>query len=334
MIKKYRSPDYNYNFDTETGFFAKWGKTLEDDPVVSPACELLDLEASTICNQGCRFCYKSNTPNGKNMSLETFKKLLDKILETNKVLTQIAFGSGATAEENPDMWNIMAYCREKGIIPNITVANISDETADRLVKYCGAVAVSRYANKDICYDSVQKLSSRGLKQTNIHQFLSSQNYEQALETVNDATTDERLKGLNAIVFLSLKQKGRAVENGFTPLSQDKYTKLVELCFEKKIGFGSDSCGAHKVMKAIENRPDKESIDKMISCCESSLESFYINVDAEGFPCSFIEGTKGWETGLDILGCKSFVDDVWNHSRLIEFRDTLLKNCRNCPIYNV
>jgi len=334
MIRKYRSPEYNYNFNTKTGFFVKWGKTLEEDPIVSPANEIADIEVSTVCNQKCPWCYKSNTSDGKHMSLDTFKKLLDKILESNKVLTQIAFGSGATAEENPDMWKIMEYCRENGIIPNITVADISNETADKLVKYCGAVAVSRYFNKNKCYDSVQKLSSRGLKQVNIHHLICTETYESAIETINDIKTDERLKGLNAIVFLSLKQKGRAVQSGYTQLSQDKYNDLVNLCFEKKIGFGSDSCGAHKVRYAIKDRSDKESIEQMIENCESSLSSLYFNVDAEVFPCSFTEGTKDWEKGIDVLGCDNFVNNVWNNSRLVEFRNSLLNKCRNCPVYEI
>jgi len=55
----------------------------------------------------------------------------------------------------------MEYCREQGVVPNITVAEISDETADKLVKYCGACAISRYENKDICYDSVEKIYPYG-----------------------------------------------------------------------------------------------------------------------------------------------------------------------------
>ena len=30
------SKEYNYRFDKETGFFARWGKTKEEDPLFSP----------------------------------------------------------------------------------------------------------------------------------------------------------------------------------------------------------------------------------------------------------------------------------------------------------
>ena len=95
--KIFRSEHYNYNFDKETGFFARWGKTLEDDPEFCPyGPEILDIEVSTVCHQGCSFCYKSNTSKGLNMSLETFKKIFNLMPRT---LTQIAFGIGDTSSE-------------------------------------------------------------------------------------------------------------------------------------------------------------------------------------------------------------------------------------------
>ena len=76
-IRKVISPSYNTVFNTETGFFARWGKTQDEDPIMSPfGNEIADIEISTICKQGCKFCYKSNTAVGKNMSLETFPSTL------------------------------------------------------------------------------------------------------------------------------------------------------------------------------------------------------------------------------------------------------------------
>lgn len=91
-IRICQNSDYNWIFDTETGKFARWGKTCDDDPIMAPMPEILDIEISTICHQGCKFCYKSNTSIGKNMSLEEFKEIFAKF-DTNN-LTQIAFGIG------------------------------------------------------------------------------------------------------------------------------------------------------------------------------------------------------------------------------------------------
>ena len=71
------SENYNYIFDRETGFFARWGKTRDDDPIMSPfGPEILDIEVSTICNMGCTFCFPSKTKimmNDKEKNIEDVK---------------------------------------------------------------------------------------------------------------------------------------------------------------------------------------------------------------------------------------------------------------------
>jgi len=170
--KIFRSKEFNFDFNKKNGFTVVWGKTFEKDPVYSKfGPMILDIEVTDICNgvgnEGpCKFCYKSNSlKHTNNMSLNMFKDIIDRM---PSVLTQLAMGVDAQCESNPDVWNMMKYSRDKGIIPNITVADITDDTADKLVNLCGAVAVSRYANKNYCYDSIKRLTDRGLKQTNMH----------------------------------------------------------------------------------------------------------------------------------------------------------------------
>lgn len=86
------SPYYNYVFDKETGYFARWGETKEQDPWMSPlGPEIADIEISTVCNgigkdmsnrKPCSWCYKSNTGCGENMTLDTFKKVFHLLCNT------------------------------------------------------------------------------------------------------------------------------------------------------------------------------------------------------------------------------------------------------------
>ena len=337
--KLFKSEEANYIFNMKNGFTMTWNPKTNEDPLYFPVPEILDMEVTTIC-QGpngipCPFCYKSNNPNGKNMSFETFKQIFDVL---PKSITQIAFGIDANATSNPDLWKMMEYCRENNIVPNTTVANISDETADLLSKYCGAVSVSRYADKNLCYDSIKRLTDRGMAQVNMHYMIAEETYEGALETLNDIKTDPRLSKMNAIVFLSLKKKGRAAINPYNCLSQDKFDNLVKTARELGVNLGFDTCSGKKSLKSLE--ADKNAKDS-ISLCESSRESAYISTDGEYFPCSFTEGTEGWETGINVLECNStqdFIDKVWNNPRTVEFRNNLIKNvcngCRSCPIYDI
>jgi len=339
-IKAVRGEDYNFFFNKDTGFFARWGKNHKDDPQFSPiGNEILDLEITTKClgvpnNNGiktpCKFCYKSNTANGLNMSFETFKIIIDKMGDQ---CGQIAFGADSEAKSNPELWKMMEYCREKGIVPNITVANIDDETADKLVKYCGAVAVSRYENKNICYDSVKKLTDKGLNQVNIHMLVSEETYEQCKETIIDKIRDTRLSKLNAIVFLSLKKRGRGSK--FTRMTDEHFQEIMDLAIQNKIGFGGDSCSAHKMMKALEKYPELyKKAQEMIEPCESSCMSAYVSVDGKYYPCSFCEGIGDWGEGIDVVTCSNFLNDIWNSEKTKKFRENLLKNGRKCPMFEV
>lgn len=341
-IKSLQSAEVNYDFNKNNGLMLTYGKTKEakDDPQYSPHGNfILDIEVTTKCNgvsnlQGvkttCGMCYKSNTTNGINMPFDTFKNIIDKM---PKVLTQIAYGSDSEATSNPDLFRMMEYSRSIGIIPNITVAEITDQTADSLAKYCGAVAVSRYSNKDICYDTIKKLTDRGMLQVNMHFCVYKECLDDIHETLNDIKMDPRLSKLNAIVFLSLKKKGRG-EKGFSTLNNEEFKGIVNRAMELGISWGSDSCGANKVLYAIKDRDNAKELESFIEPCESACFSFYIDVEGNGYPCSFAEGTDDWKEGLSVLNCNDFVKDIWNNERVVKFRNDIINCGRNCFLYEV
>lgn len=394
------SEGYNYRFDKLTGFFLRWGKTLDDDPPMGPGPEIMDLEISTICHgpgKPCRFCYKANTPKGEQMTFETFKAIFDKVAPVHTVLlqlddgtrvelsadhevllvdgsvkraadlearddiremkiqeiqkirsgpTQIAFGIGDMTGHD-DMWLMFEYCRANGVVPNVTINGwqITDEIADRLVSVMGAVAVSRYNPKDTCYDAVKMLTDRGMRQVNIHQVVSEETYESCMEVLADRETDPRLAKLNAVVLLMLKPKGRA-SHGMTKINPFKYRKIVEKARSQPFMVGFDSCSTPSFTHTLIGEPGADMVNLMADHCESGLFSIYANVRGFIHPCSFTDGTPGWEKGLSILEADDFIRDIWNHPRLDEWRQrlrasstgctscSLSSGCRSCPIYPV
>jgi hypothetical protein len=330
-MKIYKSKDYNYIFNTKNGVFARWGKTLEDNPICAPTPEILDLEISTICSQGCSHCYKSNTTEGKNMSLETFKKLISKF----KILPmQIAFGIG-DIDKNKDLWNIMTYCRQIGIVPNITIngSRMTPYYYNMLAKLCGAVAVSHYNNDNVCFNCIEELTERGMTQINIHKLLAEDTLQSCNDLMLKSKTDRRLKNLNAIVFLYLKKKG--IRNTFNYVNFNDYQKLVDYALDNNIRIGFDSCSANLFLKAIKDRKEYKQLEPMVEPCESfGLFSSYINVEGKYFPCSFCEGEKGWEEGIDVLKCKDFVADVWKSDRLNLWKEKSLACNRKCLVFNL
>ncbi len=334
-VRHVRTPEYNWDFNTETGAFARWGDTYKDDPKWSPlGPEILDIEISTICNKHCRFCYKGNSAEGENMSFDTFKQILDKMPSN---LTQIAFGIGSI-DGNPDLWRIMEYTRERGVVPNVTIngKDFTGEQADNLARLCGAVAVSHY-REDECFDAVKKLTDRGMQQVNIHQLLSAETYRKCLRLISLSKSDPRLEKLNAIVFLMLKPKGP--RNRMQQLrSRSQYKELIEYAMKERVAIGFDSCSAPAFLNAVDDHPDKKFFQLMAEPCESSLFSSYINTSGRYFHCSFTEGEDGWE-GIDVLQAEDFLADVWNHPETIRFRKELWKGedctgCRQCHVFDL
>ncbi|AAX78691.1 hypothetical protein RB43ORF169c [Escherichia phage RB43] len=302
-----RSKWYNYDFNVKTGQFARWGTTFDNDPTYAPFPEILDIEVTTKCNgpagKLCGFCYKSNNPNGYNMDLASFKSIIDKM----PWLTQCALGADAQGQTNPDMFDMMAYARSKGIVPNLTIADVSKDVAARLAAVAGAVAVSVYkhAGFDVAFDSVANLAEAGQQQINLHFMVSSKTYDDAFTVVDAVRNDPRLKQVNAIVFLGLKQKGRG--KNWDTVTREQYKKLVEYCLDSGVGFGFDSCSAPAFVEAMEGHPNFEQYKQYAEDCEATMFSSYINEKGEFFPCSFTERwvEGGWGEGLNVLEADDF-----------------------------
>jgi hypothetical protein len=261
---KAKDGSFHMMFRKSDGFTAKWGRMVEDDPTHCPwGNEIADIEITTSCSgirdkdgnrAPCAFCYKSNQPNGSYMSFDTFKVVFDKMNQP-KTMTQIAFGVDAECRTNPDMWRIMDYALENGVTPNVTVADIDQHTAENIVKRCGACAVSCYErNKNCCYDSIKLLTDEAKAQgrdsfkVNMHLLVSHETEKFVFEVLNDRLNDERLKNMGAIVLLSLKQKGRG--KAFSKMDDEVYRKVIFFLQDNHISYGSDSCGANRLMASL------------------------------------------------------------------------------------
>lgn len=344
---------FNMLFLKENGYTAKWGKTFEENPDYCPyGNEIADIEITTICRgirnsdgvrKPCGFCYKANSSKGSYMSFDTFKKIFD-LINQPKTMTQIAFGVDAECETNPDVWKIMDYCIANNVTPNVTVADITEETAENIVMRCGACAVSAYErDKNRCYDSIKLLTEKAKQlgknnfEVNIHLLVSAETSNFVKEVINDRTTDNRLKDMNAIVLLSLKQKGRGV--AFHKMDNDIRREVINNLLDKGISFGMDSCGANFFLDAIRGRDNYKRLEQMVENCEAFCFSLYINTDGKLFPCSFMDGEGEWKDGIDLASMQDFTKDVWEHKRVLEWRNKSIEcikcnGCNSCPHYDV
>ena len=350
-IKRLVSTEYNFQFNSKTGDFQRWGKTFEDDPKWG-MLEIFDLEISEVCHGipkpgsdtpvVCGFCYKTNSPVGRNMSFETFKDIFHKLPQS---LTQIAFGIG-DIWSNPDLVKIMDYCRENdynpGVVPNLTTNGygLTDEWVKILADRCGGVAVSRYENFDVCYDAVEKLTNAGVEQVTIHQLLSVETYDQCIKAIDDCAEDPRLAKLKAILFLTLKPKGKRNKQNILK-DAAKYRALVEHAMKRQVNIGFDSCSAPIFLMAMKGHPNFKNFSMMSESCESNRFSGYANAEGIYWHCSFTENQEGWN-GIDLKKINDFHKEVWMAPEVVRFRDKLINQqnahidneCYLCPVFDL
>ena len=347
---------YNSILNKVSGKFIRWGKTTENNPSWCEfGPEILDIEISSVvdkkevvlnentiltsgaCNgRGCKqFCYKDNGTGNftAHMSLIGFKKILDKLPKT---VGQIAFGI-TSLNSHPELWKIFEECRNNDIVPNLTIngIDVSNDNAKELKRYCGAVAVSvNKVNQEEAFNTIQLLSQTyHMNQINIHYVLSEQTHEDALFLIKEASEDERLDKLNAIVFLMYKHKNKSCKYD-SLLDVAKYKELVETANKYGIGIGMDSCSSDMYLASIKNDKHFEELKQCVEPCESGKFSWYIDYKGEAFPCSFCPGENKWESGIDIYKVNNFVDEVWMNKRVKEWRLNLSDRKRSCPIFKL
>lgn len=259
----------------------------------------------------------------------------------SQTLTQWAAGIG-NIDANPDMVRMFKYTRDNNVIPNITINGwgLTPEWVDTLKKYCGGVAVSRYENKDVCYDAVKALTDAGVSQCNIHMVISNENIDQCYAVINDAINDPRLSKMKAIVFLTLKPKGK--RNKWTTIKDvNVYRKLVQYAMDNSIGIGFDSCSAPTFLASMKDHPNFKLFSQLSESCESDRFSGYANVDGIWSHCSFTEGLPNWGT-VDLKTITDFDKEVWNSPEVTKFRGCL--TCQDnkhigdevylCPVYDL
>lgn len=336
--------DHHYNcfFDKLTGFNCRFGQKIEDDP---DCCELgpeiLDLEVVTDgCvpvkgTENCKYCYKCSTNRAPTcMTFETFEKII-KTFPIN--LSQIAFGiTGLQA--NPDLPKMFEFCRQIGIVPNLTTAgaDMNEAMKDMICKYAGACAVSCYAGaKELCYKTIKELHDYAREKhgrdlhVNMHIVVSVDSMQHLKDVLRDIA-EKKVDGLKAVVFLRIKPCGRAKHMDCT-VTHGMYRELIEYCLDHEISFGFDSCSATPAMDVLREL-GKPELCNCCESCESSRLSSYINVKGEYWSCSFAERTD-FIKPVNVLDYES-ATEWWNSDEVLRIRNLKNPACKSCPIYDL
>lgn len=334
--------DYFQIFNKTTGFNIRLGKDEKTDPTWCPlGPEIADIEVVTgscpkVNSENCRWCYKNNTSAaGKVMTLDEFKKV---VMSFPKNLSQIALGITGV-KSNPYLTDMLKWLREYGIIGNLTLtgADLDDEMAENLAKYCGACAVSCYDKaKELCYSTIDKLHTVAKNKfgkemhVNMHIVIADFSIDHVMSVLEDVKNG-KVPGLKSIVMLHAKPVGRA-KNMDCSLSKDNLTKVIKFCLENNISFGFDSCNGHNVQDIL-IEIGKSELCTSIEPCESARQSIYVNVEGKITPCSFVEHVYENEA-IDLLKNDVKFSDEWIMNKMLHKFRTCTKCSKSCPVYSL
>lgn len=311
-----------------TGILDEKGKDTGVDPFMRSFPALIDVGIMGHCTHGetglCIAsgvqCYQDGLhTKHENMSLKNFKRIVD---ECKDKCQQLALGGRGDVDQHENFEEILAYCRENGIVPNFTSSGLgfTPEIVALCKKYCGAVAISWYRNT-YTTNAVKMLIDAGVT-TNIHYVLGNNSIDEAIERLRK---NDFPKGINAVIFLLHKNVGLGTEKNVLKMDDPRvkeFFSLVDECdegrFDFKIGF--DSCSIPGIVNFSE-KINLESCDT----CEGGRFSMYITSDMKALPCSFDNQELRWAYDIS----DDSIQHAWDSEVFDCFRNHFNNSCVNC-----
>lgn len=270
---------------------APWQSVTPTPALSGPT--LVDFQITDRCAMGCPHCYAASVPQGAHVPWPDCQRVIDQAAECG--VCQVAIGGGEPLV-HPDLVDLLAFCHERGVVPNLTTAGVdfSPQRLAALERYCGAVGLSlegvgaafertRRTGFSRFQESLAALREASVP-TVIQVTLSAANFDQLEDIVGFCLTQPHLYG---VIFLAYKNVGRGTRTagnlGTLPPSQ--VTAGLERAFDAlspHMRVGYDCCMT----------PGIAGVE--------AASGFAAASNLEG--CSATRGSVGVATSLDVLPC--------------------------------
>ena len=128
--------------------FEQAGKNVDVDKSTYP--ELVDLNITDFCDEGCAYCYKDSTTQGQHAEIDNIEGIVD-VLAKMEVF-EVALGGGDVMA-HPRFLDIIKGLSINGIIPNFTTKNIrwltDIELYTPIFEHIGSFAYSVTKERDV-----------------------------------------------------------------------------------------------------------------------------------------------------------------------------------------
>jgi radical SAM protein with 4Fe4S-binding SPASM domain len=314
-----------------------WDTVDESIDLLSAPTEV-HFAITNQCSAGCEHCYmEAGHPDDDEMDTDTFKKALD-VLAGMKVF-HVALGGG-DALERDDLFEIAAYARDKGIVPNLTISGINlTEAIAKKMHMFGQVNVSVdgigsnygiFRGKDF-FDHADKalgiLIRAGIS-TGINSVLGRGNFDM-LEELFAYAADKKL---NEIEFLRFKPSGR----GRQSYSQQRTTYDQNVALTPKLAELSEKYGiiakidCSFVPMLCYHNPPKEVMQSMATYgCEAGNVLLGARSNGSVSGCSFLP-----DSGLTIFDLPDAFPKKQTFNVFRDWASKAPKPCCDCDYLDI
>jgi len=307
-----------------------------ESPLLSAPLEV-HFSVTNACSLRCGHCYMdSGERDAGEMTGDAFRRAIDLLAEMG--VFHIAMGGGE-ALERPDFFELAAYVRSCGIVPNLTTNGllINRETAAQCSIF-GQVNVTvdweahpagggtRGNTVAGMVRGVDLLLDAGVS-VGLNCVVTRQNFDRLAGVVAYA----RDFGLTDVDLLRLKPSGRGKKDYFerrlTPEQNREFYPMV-----KRLSLEHDTpvkIDCSFVPMFCWHRPDKEMMEQFsVYGCEAGNVLLGVRSDGRFAGCSFLSGE---ETVLDLPGLWSTSENL---STLRSWTGRAIEPCRSCNYLDI
>jgi radical SAM protein with 4Fe4S-binding SPASM domain len=329
--------DRNYMRELGLSKSAEWNTDDESIGRLSAPTEV-HFAITNKCSVGCAHCYMgAGKEDEGELDTASLKRALD-ILADMKVF-HIAMGGGE-ALEREDLFEVAAYARQKGLVPNLTVsgAKITPEIARQMTVF-GQVNVSldgvrkQYAvfrDKDM-FDKADKalgyLIEAGVP-TGINCVIGRNNFDSIGELFEYASS----KKLNEIEFLRLKPSGRGMEKySAERTTYEQNVSLTPLLARLSNEFGiAAKIDCSFVPMFCYHNPPTEMLEAMATYgCEAGNVLLGIRSNGDVSGCSFMKSS-----GLSVFDLPEGLNGRGPFEKIAKWVQDAPEPCKSCKYLQI
>jgi radical SAM protein with 4Fe4S-binding SPASM domain len=290
------------------------------------------------CNAGCPGCYvSSGLKLADELSFNRLKKSIDKLHEIG--VFHVAFGGGEPTT-HPNLIEIAEYCREKGIVPNITTngIGITEELAKKF-----KVFEQIHISLDGLEDYYEKEKSRKtfkeidkgislLRKYNDHVGLNVVLSQENFDIIDDIASYAESKDLEGMLILRYKPAGRGKNDYFKKrLSHEQnlefFNLLNRLHRNHKIKVYID-CSCVPLLSS-HNIPEKALEFYSVMGCDGGNMLIGINPQGMMNACSFADGFSG-----SIFDFEKEWDSSQHFNKFRDWSKNAPEPCKSCKYLKI